>query len=193
MNEYMKNKNKICCKLCVPGGSDGCLTCPCHSQDSKCEHKERNYGIPATKCSNCGLLEEDNFKPTEKDPVGSSIGTSGGGVTTCKHNQVMPPWGTGCRECGKDPDASSLDSDFIAGKQAGYKIALASDRAEIGRLKNANKGLARELEFCRSSALAEIRRKVEELRKEKFENIELFDTYRETYEEALDKLLEIIK
>ena len=40
---------------------------------------------------------------------------------------------------------------------------------------------------------AEIRRKIEELRKEKFENIELFDTYRETYEEALDKILEIIK
>ena len=73
------------------GGCAGCelwgrKKCGYHNPQPKeeCEHIGRNYGIKATKCIDCGHLEEDNFKsPQPKEE--------------CKKMNHKPGWG--CSDC----------------------------------------------------------------------------------------------
>ena len=67
----MNNKNKICCEKCgneLPSASGAIMyrcidiNCPCHSQDSKCEH---NKELVCRKCAEA--VGEEGI--TEKDPV----------------------------------------------------------------------------------------------------------------------------
>ena len=67
----MTSNKTNCCKLCVPGGSDGCLTCPCHVKEPDMKTRpawikgmEKKTGKSFTEpeqipghgyCTKCGL------------------------------------------------------------------------------------------------------------------------------------------
>lgn len=133
------------------------INCPnCHSQDSKCDHTKIRYNTKF--CPFCGVEFEPTEKdpvgkcehfhyqdnkekcpicPTEKDPVESLGGTSGGAVSSCKHGNILPPWGTGCEKCKEVvcldcyahniTDTHVCDPLMKALREKGYKKGLKSD------------------------------------------------------------------